>query len=256
MTAMHRNKNDRNDARALVHLVRSGWFKAVHVKSRISQELRTLLVAREFLVNKLRDHENEIRGLLRPFGLKVGRVSASGFEARIRELVEGSPRLELCMDALLQGRAAMMTQLAAMHRELLRVTAGDELCRRFMTIPGVGPVTALAFKTTIDDPTRFRRSSDVGAHLGLTPRQFQSGETDSRGRISRSGDAFARTALFTAAHVMMTRSCQWTSVKVWGGHIAQRSSLKRAKVAVARKLAVIMHRMWRDATPFRWGAAA
>lgn len=155
MTAMHRNKNDRNDARALVHLVRSGWFKAVHVKSRISQELRTLLVAREFLVNKLRDHENEIRGLLRPFGLKVGRVSASGFEARIRELVEGSPRLELCMDALLQGRAAMMTQLAAMHRELLRVTAGDELCRRFMTIPGVGPVTALAFRR----PSTIRHAS-------------------------------------------------------------------------------------------------
>jgi transposase len=256
MTAMHRNKNDRNDARALVHLVRSGWFKAVHVKSRVSQELRTLLVAREFLVNKLRDHENEIRGLLRPFGLKVGRVSATGFEGRIRELVDGSPQLELCMDALLKGRAAMMLQLAVMHRELLRVTAGDELCRRFMTIPGVGPVTALAFKTTVDDPTRFRRSSDVGAHLGLTPRQFQSGETDTRGRISRSGDAFARTALFTAAHVMMTRSCQWTSVKAWGVRIAQRSSLKKAKIAVARKLAVIMHRMWRDATPFRWGAAA
>ena len=102
-----------------------------------------------------------------------------------------------------------------LHRELLRVTANDELCRRFMTIPGVGPVTALAFKTTIDDPARFRRSSDVGAHLGLTPRQYQSGETDVRGRISRSGDAFTRTALFTAAHVMLTRSCQWTSIKSW-----------------------------------------
>jgi transposase len=256
MAAMNRNKNDRNDARSLAQLIRSGWFKKVHVKSAQSQELRTLLVAREFFVNKLRDHENEIRGLLRPFGLKVGRVGASAFAARVRELVEGNPRLQLCMDALLKGRTTMLAQLAALHRELLRVTANDELCRRFMTIPGVGPVTALAFKTAIDDPARFRRSNDVGAHLGLTPRQYQSGETDVRGRISRSGDAFARTALFTAAHVMMTRSRQWTSIKAWGMRIAQRSSLKKAKIAVARKLAVIMHRMWRDATPFRWGAAA
>ena len=167
MAAMSRNKNDRNDARPLVHLIRSGWFKAVHVKSVESQELRTVLVAREF-VNKLRDHENEIRGLLRPFGLKVGRVSARDFEGRVRELAAGAPRLEQCMEALLRGRAEMQRQLANLHRELLRLTANDEVCRRFMTIPGVGPVTALAFKTTIDDPARFRRSSDVGAHLGLT----------------------------------------------------------------------------------------
>ena len=256
MVAMNRNKNDRNDARSIAHLIRSGWFKAVHVKSVASQELRSLLVAREFFVNKLRDHENEIRGLLRPFGLKVGRVSASGFDARVRDLVNGNPQLELCIGALLDGRAAMMARLSVLHRELLRVTANDELCRRFMTIPGVGPVTALAFKTAIDDPARFRRSSDVGAHLGLTPRQYQSGETDVRGRISRSGDAFTRTALFTAAHVMLTRSCQWTSIKAWGVRIAKRSTLKKAKIAVARKLAVVMHRMWRDATPFRWGAPA
>lgn len=254
MAAMSRNKNDRNDARSLVHLIRSGWFKTVHVKSVESQELRTVLVAREFFVNKLRDHENEIRGLLRPFGLKVGRVSARGFELRVRELAAWAPRLEQCMEALLRGRAEMQRQLANLHRELLRLTANDEVCRRFMTIPGVGPVTALAFKTTIDDPARFRRSSDVGAHLGLTPRQHQSGETDLRGRISRSGDAFTRSALFTAAHVMLTRSRQWTSIRAWGVRIAKRSSLKKAKIAVARKLAVVMHRMWRDGAPFRWGA--
>ena len=256
MVAMTRNKNDRNDARSLAHLIRSGWFKAVHMKSAESQELRALLIAREFFVNKLRDHENEIRGLLRPFGLKVGHVAARDFESRVRELAAGVPLLELCMAALLRGREEMRRQLAGLHRELLRVTANDELCRRFMTIPGVGPVTALAFKTAIDDPARFRRSSDVGAHLGLTPRQYQSGETDVRGRISRSGDAFTRTALFTAAHVMLTRSRQWTAIRAWGVRIAKRSSLKKAKVAVARKLAVVMHRMWRDDAPFRWGAAA
>lgn len=256
MVAMNRNKNDRNDARSLAQLVRSGWFKAVHVKSRPSQELRTLLIAREFYVNKLRDHENEIRGLLRPFGLKVGKVGVWDFEARARELVVGNPLLELCIQTLLAGRAAMKTALADLYRALLRLTENDELCRRFMTIPGVGPVTALAFKATIDDPARFRRSNDVGAHLGLTPRQYQSGETDVRGHISRSGDAFTRTALFTAAHVMLTRSRQWTAIRAWGVRIAQRSNLKKAKIAVARKLAVIMHRMWRDETPFRWGAAA
>jgi len=256
MVAMNRNKNDRNDARSLAQLVRSGWFKSVHVKSTESQEMRMLLMSREFFVNKLRDHENEIRGLLRPFGLKVGRVSAKDFDARVRELVEGNSNLELCMFALLRGRAEMQAQLAELHRALLRLTANDELCRRFMTIPGVGPVTALAFKSTIDDSGRFRPSSDVGAHLGLTPRQYQSGETDVRGRISRSGDALTRTALFTAAHVMLTRSRQWTSIRAWGLRLAKRSSLKKAKIAVARKLAVVMHRMWRDEAPFRWGAAA
>ncbi len=213
MVAMNRNKNDRNDARSIAQLVRSGWFKAVHVKSRRSEELRTLLTAREFYVNKLRNHENEIRGVLRPFGLKVGKVGARDFEARARELVAGEPLLELCIETLLAGRAAMKKALAELHRALLRLTENDELCRRFMTIPGVGPVTALAFKATIDDPARFKRSNDVGAHLGLTPRQYHSGETNVRGRISRSGDAFTRTALFTAAHVMLTRSRQWTAIR-------------------------------------------
>jgi len=254
ITAMSRNKNDRNDARSIAQIIRSGWFKAVHVKSTDSQELRTLLTSREFLVNKVRDHENEMRGALRPFGLKVGRVGASGFAQRIRDLVSDRPRLALCMEALLASREVLRQQLASLHAALLRVVKNDELCVRFMGIPGVGPVTALAFKTTIDRPDRFRRSADVGAHLGLTPRQFQSGETDRRGRIGKGGDSLTRTALFAAANVMLSRSTQWTALKHWGVTLARRSSLKKAKVAVARKLAVIMHRMWRDGTPFRWTA--
>lgn len=254
--AMSNNKNDRNDARSIAQIIRSGWFKAVHVKSTESQELRTLLIAREFFVNKLRDHENEIRGLLRPFGLKVGRVRPNQFEARVLELTEGSPRLRLYMEALLRSRRAVWEELANLHRELLRVTRNDQLCRRFMTIPGVGPVTALAFKTTIDRPDRFAKSSTVGAHLGLTPRQHQSGDVDRRGRISRSGDAFTRHALFNAAHVMLTRSQQWTTLKAWGMRIVKRSNLKKAKIAIARKLAVVMHRMWKDNAPFEWTAKA
>lgn len=254
IAAMSLNKTDRNDARSIAQLVRSGWFKAVHVKSIESQELRTLLTSREFLVNKVRDHENEIRGALRPHGLKVGQVGSGAFAARIRELVADRSRLSLCMDALLASREALMKQLAILHATLLRVVKNDELCVRFMGIPGVGPVTALAFKTTIDRPDRFRRSADVGAHLGLVPRQFQSGESDRRGRIAKTGDALTRHALFAAANVMLSRSTQWTALKHWGVTIAKRSSLKKAKIAVARKLAVIMHRMWRDGTPFRWTA--
>lgn len=254
IAAMSMNKTDRNDARSLAQIVRSGWFKGVHVKSIESQELRTLLTSREFLVNKLRDHENEIRGALRPFGLKVGQVSASGFAPRVRELVDDRPRLKLCMDALLAAREIIMKQLAALHGELLRVTKNDELCVRFMGIPGVGPVTALAFKTAVDRPDRFRRSSDVGAHLGLVPRQYQSGEIDRRGHIAKNGDRLTRTALFAAANVMLSRSTQWTALKHWGVSIAKRSSLKKAKVAVARKLAVVMHRMWSDGTSFHWTA--
>ena len=254
ISAMSQNKTDRNDARSIAQLVRSGWFKSVHVKSVESQELRTLLTSREFLVNKLRDHENEIRGALRPFGLKVGHVGASTFAGRVRELVAGRPRLALCMEALLTTREVLMKQLATLHGALLRTVKNDELCVRFMGIPGVGPVTALAFKTTIDRPDRFQRSADVGAHLGLAPRQFQSGETDRQGRIAKTGDSFTRTALFAAANVMLSRSTQWTALKHWGVTLAKRSSLKKAKVAVARKLAVIMHRMWRDGTPFRWTA--
>ena len=150
------------------------------------------------------------------------------------------------------ARQTIMKQLSALHGELLRVTKNDELCVRFMGIPGVGPVTALAFKTAVDRPDRFRRSSDVGAHLGLAPRQHQSGEVDRRGRIAKNGDRLTRTALFAAANVMLSRSTQWTALKHWGVSIAKRSSLKKAKVAVARKLAVIMHRMWRDGSSFRW----
>lgn len=236
ITAMSQDKTDRNDARSIAQFVRSGWFKSVHVKSVESQEHRT------------------IRGVLRPFGLKVGRVGSSGFATRVRDLVQDRPRIAFCMEALLTTREVLMRQLSVLHAALLRTVKNDELCVRFMGIPGVGPVTALAFKTTIDRPERFRRSADVGAHLGLAPRQFQSGETDRRGHITKTGDSFTRTALFAAANVMLSRSTQWTALKHWGVALARRSSLKKAKVAVARKLAVIMHRMWRDGTPFRWTA--
>ncbi len=218
-------------------LVRSGWFKSVHVKSVDSPGASVpCSAAASFLVNKLRDQGNEIRGLLRPFGLKVGQVTASGFAARILELVADRPRSgsawRRCFRREKPSCGSWRGSMVSCY-ELPRTT---NCAFASWVSPGVGPVTALAFKTAVDRPDRFRRSSDVGAHLGLTPRQHQSGEIDRRGRIAKNGDGLTRTALFAAANVMLTRSTQWTSLKHWGVSIAKRSSLKKAKVAVARKL--------------------
>jgi transposase len=191
MTAMN-NKTDRNDAHGIAQMMRTGWFKRVHVKSTESQELRTLLTSRRFAVNKLQDVENEIRGALRPHGMKVGRVTRCGFEARVCELIADRPRLRLAFEPLLRLRRTLMAEVVVLHRTLLRIVKGDQVCRRLMTIPGVGPVAALAFKTTIDHPQRFRRSADVAPSLGLVPRKYQSGETDKTGRINHQGRRRAR----------------------------------------------------------------
>lgn len=245
-------KTDRNDARAMAQVVRTGWYKAVHVKSELSQELRALLTGRKLLVAKLRDLENGIRGLLRGFGLKVGQVSEATFPARVRELVEGHAGLEALMAPLLQARDAVRTECERLHRLVLVAVRDDDVCRRLMTVPGVGPVTALTFCSAIDDPARFSRSRAVGAHFGLTPKRYQSGETDRVGHISKQGDGLARQALYEAANVLLTRTSKWSALKAWGMGVAKRAGMRRAKVAVARKLAVLLHRMWRDGTEFCW----
>jgi len=249
-------KTDRTDARAIAHMVRTGWFRAVHVKSPLSQELRALLTARKLLVTKLHDVDNGIRGLLRGFGLKVGKVGERGFPARVRELVGGRRSLGVVIEPLLQVRDVLLAEREGLHRVVMSATRHDETCRRLMTVPGVGPVTALTFCSAIDDPMRFARSRAVGAHFGLTPRRYQSGETDRTGHISKQGDGLARQALYEAANVLLTRTSRWSSLKAWGIGIARRAGMRRAKVAVARKLAVVLHRMWCDGTEFRWGKEA
>jgi transposase len=149
----------------------------------------------------------------------------------------------------------MARQIEQLTKHVLDAVRGEPICRRLMTVPGVEPLTALAFRATVDQPERFRRSRDVGAHLGLTPRRYQSGETDTQGRISRCGDELARTALYEAAHTLLTRCQKWSTLKRWGMGIAQRRGMAKARVAVARKLAVILHRMWSDQAEFRWGKA-
>ena len=150
----------------------------------------------------------------------------------------------------------MTQEVERLTKRVLDEVRVEPTCRRLMTVPGVGPLTALAFRATIDQPNRFRKSRDVGAHLGLTPRRYQSGETDVQGRISRCGDELARTALYEAAHSLLIRSTKWSALRAWGMNVAKRRGMARARVAVARKLAVILHRMWADGSEFRWGKQA
>jgi transposase len=219
------------------------------------QEIRALLTARQLLVAKLRDLESSLRGILRGFGLKVGAVSKGKFEARIRELVAGQAGLEGVVGPLLRARAALRTEYGSLHGALLKAVREDEVCRRLMTIPGVGAVVAMTFRSAVDQPERFARSKAVGAHFGLTPKKYQSGEIDRTGRISKVGDARVRTALFEAANVMLTRAVRFSTLKAWALRVATRQGMKKAKVALARRLAVVMHRMWVDGTIFRWGKA-
>jgi transposase len=214
-----------------------------------------LLTARKLLLAKLRDIESSIRGILRGFGLKVGAISKGKFEARIRELVAGQAMLERVTEPLLGARAALGAKYATLHRQLLATVRQDEVCRRLMTVPGVGAVVAMTFRPGIDQPQRFTRSKAVGAHFGLTPKKYQSGEIDRTGRITKVGDAMVRTALFEAAHVMLTRQLRFSALKAWALRVAGRHGMRKAKVALARKLAVVMHRMWVDGTTFCWGEA-
>jgi transposase len=246
-------KTDRKDARGIAQLLRMGWFRPVHRKSPDAQEVRALLVGRKLLQNKLLDIERSIRGLLRGFGLKVGQVSRGRLAARVRELATGQPMLERVLEPMLRAREALRRAYHVLHRAMLALVRADATCRRLMTVPGVGALVAVTFTSAVDDPTRFRRSRMVGAHFGLTPKRYQSGETDVTGGISKAGDALVRTALYEAANVMLTRAGRFSSLKRWALAVARRRGMRRAKVALARKLACVLHRMWVDGASFRFG---
>jgi transposase len=242
------NKTDRNDARGMAQMMRVGLYRPVHVKTLRSQKLRMLLTHRKLLQSKAIAIENDLRGTLRNFGLKVGIVGRTKFEARIKELVEDLPDLAALVEPLLIVRRVLREQIAVLHRHLLR---DDEVCRRLMTIPGVGSVVALTYRATVDVPARFRKSKSVGAVFGLTCSKYQSGEIDRSGRISRCGDEMMRVMLYEAAQSML-RSKKWSWLKAWAMQVARRCGMKKAIVALARRLAVIMHRIWVDGTEFRW----
>jgi len=247
-----RNKTDRNDARGLAHMMRTGWFRQVYVKSDNSHRLRILLTNRRMLKRKFIDIENAIRGTLKVFGIKMNRSTRGNFERDLLMKLENEdPMLRDMTASMLSVRHTLLEQHNKFHKLLVQTVRTDEVCRRFMTVPGVGPVTSLAFKTTIDDPSRFAKSKTVGAHLGLTPKRYQSGTVDYDGRISKCGDPEMRSLLYEAAQSMLTRVQSWSVLKAWGMSIQKRAGKRRAIVAVARKLATILHRMWVDGTEFK-----
>jgi transposase len=246
------NKTDRNDARGIAQMMRVGLYRPVHVKTLRSQKLRVLLTHRKLLQSKAIAIENDLRATLRNFGLKVGTIGTVKFEARIRELVENLPDMAALVEPLLIVRRVVREQLGILHHRLLAIVRDDDVCRRLMTTPGVGPVVALTYRVTVDVPARFRNSKAVGAVFGLTPAKYQSGENDRTGAISRCGDEMMRMMLYEAAQSMLVRSAKWSWLKAWAMKIARHRGMRKAIVALARRLAVIMHRIWVDGTEFRW----
>src|SRR4051795_4631786 len=249
-------KTDRKDARGIAQLLRLGWFRPVHCKSLPAQETRALLTARKLVQSKHHDTEMSLRGILRGFGLKVGKTSQRTVASRVHELVVGHPTLLLVAEALLAARAVLGEQLSKLEKCVRSLARDDRRVRRLMSAPGVGAVVALTFVAAIDDPARFRSSKAVGAHFGLTPKKYQSGETDMTGRISKIGDAGVRTMLYEAANVIMTKPVKGSLLKSWAMRLAKRTGMRKAKVALARKLAVVLHRMLADGTEFVAGKAA
>ena len=244
------HKTDRNDARGLAHLARTGFFKPVHVKSLRAHALRSLISARKKLVGQRVTLENQIRGLAVVFGVRLPRALTTAFIDQALKASEGVAGLSAAMRGLSAARVAVMTAVAAIDADIRRMTRASAACRRLMTIPGVGQLTALAFVAAIDDPSRIRRSRDIGAYLGLVPRRYQSGEVDYTGGISKCGDGRVRTLLYEAANVMLTRYKGQLKLKDWAFAIAKRSTMRKARVALARRLAIIMHAMLRDGTEF------
>lgn len=250
-----RNKTDKTDARGIAQVLRSGWFSEVFIKSRQAHAARALLSSRKAVQKKCIDLANEVRGLFRVFGLRLpSRIDQGSFDERVRSLVEADPDLSHALLPLLDARAMLYRTYRELDRRVKQAASHDATCLRFMAIPGVGPIAALTFRAAVDDPARFTSSRTVAAHFGLTPRRYQSGESDNPGRISKAGDRNVRATLYAAANAMMMRSVASSEIKSWGLRLMRRKGRRRAVVAVARKLAVVMHRIWADNTEFRHGS--
>jgi transposase len=250
-------KSDRNDARNIAQLMRLGWFRPVHCKSMSAQETRAMLTARKLIQTKLQDIENSLRGILRGFGLKVGKTTKRSFTTRISELVAGHPALETIATAMLAVHMVLLREFNSFEKRVRAISLLDAKARLLMSTPAVGPIISLTYACAIDDPARFASSKRAGPLFGLTPKKHQSGETDYSGRISKNGDASVREALYEAAHIILTKPIKGCAqLKSWAMRIAKRAGMNKAKVALARKLAVIMLRMLKDNVPFNSTAKA
>lgn len=250
------NKSDRADAEALAQLARTGWYREVHIKSEASDRLRLLLGARERFIRVRQDIEAQARGVLKTYGIRLGTVTRgrnrAGFRDQFKTATAGDPILEAVAASLIAVHEVVCAEAAAIEDELMVLARDSELARRLMTVPGVGPIVSLNFIAAVDDVGRFARASDVGAYLGLTPRRYQSGEIDYSGRISKRGNAAMRTLLFEAANILITRVRRFSPLKAWAVRLAARKGFKKAAVAAARKIAVVLLRLWRDGTTFAW----
>lgn len=247
-----RNKTDRTDARGIAQVLRTGWYSPVHIKSREAHGTRALLSARKALLTKTIDLANGVRGLLKIFGIRLPKsVDHGRFDDVVRPMIEADDVLAHALLPLLDARLIVYRHFLDMDRRVKRAASHDEVCLRMMTVPGVGPIAALTFKAAVDDPARFRRSRTVAAHFGLTPRRYQSGEMDNHGRISKAGDSNVRAALYAAANALLMRTMAGSPIKSWGTRLMRTKGRRRAIVAVARKLAVLLHRLWADGTEFR-----
>ncbi|MCA1371921.1 IS110 family transposase [Bradyrhizobium sp. BRP14] len=245
------HKTDRNDARGLAQLARTGFFKPVHVKSLPAHAIRALIIARKKLVGQRVMLENQIRGLAVVFGVRLPRALSPAFIDQALRASKGINGLSAAMEGLITARTAVLSAVAAIDADIKKMARVSGACRRLMTIPGVGQLTALAFTAAVDDPERFRRSRDIGAYLGLVPRRHQSGEVDYIGSISKCGDRRMRTLLYEAANVMLTRYKGPLKLKDWALALARRSTMRKARIALARRLAIIMHAMLRHGTEFK-----
>jgi transposase len=247
------NKSDVHDAEGLAQLARTGWYKAVHMKAGATHIDRAVLKIRQQLVTTKNACVNQLRGMLKLFGLRMGSVTTLGKRReRLDALFSQRPDLKAIFTPLVIMIEAAEAELARSSKLLDARAEACPVATRLMTVPGVGPITALTFKSTIEDPGRFEHSSSAGAYAGLVPRRSQSGERDTKGRISKAGDPMLRAALYEAANSILIRLKRSCALKDWGMKLAETKGLKRARIAVARKLAALLHHLWQTEAEFSW----
>lgn len=247
------NKTDKNDARGIANAVRCGLYREVILKPQENVDIEVLLTARKGLVKQRTSLKNTIRGLLKSYGIRLGLITGNKkFLASVRQAIGcHSLLIQLSIETLLETFEIVETQINKLEKQLEKIAKADSDIVLLQTIPGVGLITAISFKMAVGDPARFSDSRDVGAYFGMTPKQYSSGEINKLGRISKCGHSEVRSLLVEAATVALTRAKLWSKLKAWGLKIVQKKGIKKASVAVGRKLAVIMHRMLITKEPFR-----
>ena len=245
-------KNDRNDAKGLAQLLRTGWYKAVHVKAYATQEIKAWIEARELVKHKRQDIKNAIRGLVKPFGIIFPSGSGASWIVAVKERLSVEREgLTALISPLLEVYRTLCSELEKYTKFIESYAREDEVCRRLQSIDGIGPINAVAFTVVIEDPERFASNRAVGAYLGLTPRVYASGETERRGHITCAGSSMMRALLFEAAKSLLSRSKKLSSLKSWGMQLCKRKPTKLVVAALARKLAIVMIALWKNGTTFQ-----